>query len=336
MQMRVVIASAIVLFGIPYAAHAVPTVPEGYVLTQVATGLNGIASIYRDPSGRLLVTEVGVFGGTPGPLDGTVSELGDDGSLTVISSGYYDPVSVVVDSTGAIIVADWGPTNTGNDLDGRILKDNGTGPVILAIGPFSSPSSIIFDPSSPTMLLVSEDGYSLPCPGDAAVFSVDAMTGAISVFFDDGCGGLKNIKSIAADNVGNIYAGDNEPPNVYRLDSQTSAIPVVTAPPFVTPIHIQFNPQGDLFVAGAESGTIYIVHAGTDEALPFITGLSPFPRLFVDGDAIYFTSEGGQTIWVAMPLSPIPTVSEWGLMGMTLLLLTAGTIVYTRRRPVAA
>lgn len=34
--------------------------------------------------------------------------------------------------------------------------------------------------------------------------------------------------------------------------------------------------------------------------------------------------------------APIPTVSEWGLIGMTLLALTAGTILFGRRRSVAA
>ena len=56
MQMKEAIAMAIVIFGVPCATTAdaggVPTVPEGYVLTQVATGLNGITSIYRDPLGR--------------------------------------------------------------------------------------------------------------------------------------------------------------------------------------------------------------------------------------------------------------------------------------------
>ena len=33
---------------------------------------------------------------------------------------------------------------------------------------------------------------------------------------------------------------------------------------------------------------------------------------------------------------PIPTVSEWGLIIMTLLLLTAGTVIFGRRRPAAA
>ena len=32
----------------------------------------------------------------------------------------------------------------------------------------------------------------------------------------------------------------------------------------------------------------------------------------------------------------IPTVSEWGLIVMSLLVLTAGTLVYARRRPIRA
>ena len=32
----------------------------------------------------------------------------------------------------------------------------------------------------------------------------------------------------------------------------------------------------------------------------------------------------------------IPTVSEWGLVAMALLVLTAGTLVYARRRPTSA
>ena len=110
MQMKVVITSAIVIFGIPSAARAVPTVPEGYVLTQVATELDGVTSIYRDPAGRLLITEAGVRGSdVPGPEDGVVTELADDGSSMTISAGYFDPMSVLVDSTEAIIVADRGP-----------------------------------------------------------------------------------------------------------------------------------------------------------------------------------------------------------------------------------
>jgi LPXTG-motif cell wall-anchored protein len=37
-------------------------------------------------------------------------------------------------------------------------------------------------------------------------------------------------------------------------------------------------------------------------------------------------------ITITAPFAPIPTVSEWTAIGMTLLLLTAGTIVFFRKR----
>ena len=37
-----------------------------------------------------------------------------------------------------------------------------------------------------------------------------------------------------------------------------------------------------------------------------------------------------------IPCTAVPTVSEWGLIVMTLLVLTAGTLVYARRRPIHA
>jgi len=54
-----------------------------------------------------------------------------------------------------------------------------------------------------------------------------------------------------------------------------------------------------------------------------------------------YNSTTGRTealMWVAPGAPPIPTVSEWGLVIMTVLLLTAGTLVLRRqrRRPVAA
>ena len=36
------------------------------------------------------------------------------------------------------------------------------------------------------------------------------------------------------------------------------------------------------------------------------------------------------------PATPIPTVSEWGLMMMALLVLTAGTLVHRKRRTASA
>lgn len=42
---------------------------------------------------------------------------------------------------------------------------------------------------------------------------------------------------------------------------------------------------------------------------------------------------GDPTVFINIVQPPIPTISQWGLIVMTLLLLTAGTFVYARRRP---
>ena len=60
----------------------------------------------------------------------------------------------------------------------------------------------------------------------------------------------------------------------------------------------------------------YVAH-GTHEPT-FVSGFG-----IVDADA-------------AARQPPIPTVSEWGMVAMTVLTLTAGTLVYTRRRPARA
>lgn len=53
-------------------------------------------------------------------------------------------------------------------------------------------------------------------------------------------------------------------------------------------------------------------------------GTTWFPLHFCDGGI------------VCTPKAGVPTVSEWGLGIMVLLGLTVGTIVFSRRRPVAA
>lgn len=56
------------------------------------------------------------------------------------------------------------------------------------------------------------------------------------------------------------------------------------------------------------------------------------------GPFVLTASAGSKDIYVvkyAAPPSGIPTVSEWGLIVMALLIVTAGTLVYMRRHPVA-
>ncbi len=77
-------------------------------------------------------------------------------------------------------------------------------------------------------------------------------------------------------------------------------------------VDVSANAAGDAYVTGFYSGTASFG--------PFVLSSSGSNDLFV---AKY-----------AAPPSGIPTVSAWGLVVMSLLVLTAGTLVYTRRRRV--
>ncbi len=60
---------------------------------------------------------------------------------------------------------------------------------------------------------------------------------------------------------------------------------------------------------------------------PFLTGM---------GLEYYVMNEDNDVLFVTTPPFVTPAVSEWGLIVMALLLLTAGTVVLGRRRPAAA
>ena len=57
-----------------------------------------------------------------------------------------------------------------------------------------------------------------------------------------------------------------------------------------------------------------------------------------DTDVLSASPNDSKIAWYENTTPPpdIPTVSEWGLIVMTLLMLTVGTLVYTRRRPIHA
>lgn len=100
-----------------------------------------------------------------------------------------------------------------------------------------------------------------------------------------------------------------------------------------------FDTNGNLFSAqssGPDAG-------GTDMSIDtngnnYVVGsLGPTATF---GEIILTNADGTSGLFIAkysgITDSSIPTLSEWGAAIMTLLLLTAGTIVYTKRRPLAA
>ena len=71
---------------------------------------------------------------------------------------------------------------------------------------------------------------------------------------------------------------------------------------------------------------------------PINTGFGAYTQwISPDGNTLYFHAGlpggyGGGDIWMSRRSCQIPTVSEWSLVVITLLVLTAGTVVLLRRR----
>jgi hypothetical protein len=300
---------------------AIPTVPPGYQIEQVVGGLDDVRDIYRDSFGRLLVVERG--SGGPGS-DGVIRSVGPQGTLTMISSGYINPLAVVVDLSGTLFVADVGPTSITGDTDGLIWKDEGAGPVSLST-PFTSPVDAIFDPADPGSILVAELSGLPPLLllADAGIIAVNSSSGSQSVFFDDDTGptstNLTNLTSIAIGPHGSIFAADNADgladgnANVYRIVSGTTKTALLPRPtPLTNPGRIRLSPDGRLFISDDALDTIFVVGPGSSTAVPFITTIAAPWALLAEDDAIYF-SESGTTIWKVFKCEQLPpgAVAWW-------------------------
>ncbi len=97
--------------------------------------------------------------------------------------------------------------------------------------------------------------------------------------------------------------------------------------------------DGDDSIAGTEDDNLHLdisspcIDAGSNVVVTEATDLDGNLRI-VDGDA-----DGTATVDMGayeFQVGAVPAVSEWGLVAMTLLFLTAGTLVYARRRPAQA
>jgi len=302
-----VLGSTIMLaLTIGSTAQATPIVPDGYVLEQVATGLSRLNDVYRDHFGRLLIVEAGDIGTNQGNTkDGTVSEVKQDGTRTIISSGYYNPSSILVGYDGSIFVSDVGAISTTGDGDGVVWVDRNGIAEELSTG-YTTPLDMVFDPSDSAYILLSELSGSSPLPfGDTGIYRIDSVTGTKTVFFNDGAGSaptnLTNIGGLTIDDQGNIYAADNETHNIHRITSASNQIPLIDVGYLDTPRNISFDKQGNLYIADATRNTVFLVSSDFSLVEPFVTNVILPVALLVEEDAIYF-SEDRTTLWkVALP-----------------------------------
>ncbi len=90
---------------------------------------------------------------------------------------------------------------------------------------------------------------------------------------------------------------------------------------------------------GTEEGTVMVADIKPGPGLSMGVGQA---KLTLAGEHLFFHASDGETgleLWaldVVEPLDKIPTVSVWGITVLTLLLLTAGSIIITGRRRTAS
>lgn len=159
-----------------------------------------------------------------------------------------------------------------------------------------------------------------------------------------------------------IYYTSRDPSLILRADLDGTNIAILLANLEGRPFSIEVNTNGGkIYWLEIDPDGIWRANLdGTDVEL-LIDSLAGPHGLVVDvpSQKLYFAAGAGlgriyrcdlngenivdlgietfypQQLFVAA-LGPIPAISTWGLIAMGLLLLTAGTIVYARRHPVAA
>ena len=161
--------------------------------------------------------------------------------------------------------------------------------------------------------------------------------GSFDITFDpENLGGLDEPGHLVFGDDGKLYVSSVATGEVLRyLDNPTGAFEIAFVPggaELVEPKGLDFGPDDWLYVSSgatnevlrynASGGFEGIFVAAGDGGLEEPEGLAFGPK-----DKLYV---------VSVAVDRIPTVSEWGLMVLALLVLTAGTVVIGRRRRAAA
>ncbi len=184
------------------------------------------------------------------------------------------------------------------DLDGNYQRDFGH----LDL---DGPNCVAFDSTGSFYVSSAVNANVLKFGSDEAW--IDTFTGL----------GALSPMSIARNTGDEFYVSGGASNNIVKFDTNGTVLNVITHPNLPGPQGIAFDDRGHFFSSSFSANTI-VEFDENDAWVQTITG----PELNVPRSIAFLPLEPG----------PVPTVSGWGLLVSTLLLLTAGTIIL-RHRP---
>ncbi|HEX9942328.1 MAG TPA: IPTL-CTERM sorting domain-containing protein [Thermoanaerobaculia bacterium] len=232
------------------------------------------------------------------------------GNQMTLASNFISPTAIAIDANGDIFVTDFllGLSYSEKVSSPAVTRvDPATGtqtPVVLAGNTFCNPTGIAIDANGD--LIVADEGVQ-------SVFRIDPVSGAVTTLSSGGL--FMDPVGIAIEANGNILVGDFSV-GIIRVDPVTGTQTLLTSGgSLVNPFHLALDLNGDILVADFQADAVIRVNPTTGAQSIVSSGTGIFPA--------------GIAIWKIS--TPIPTLSEWGMISLVLLLLSTGTVMMHRR-----
>ncbi len=248
-------------------AHAAPSVPEGYLIEEFVSGLNGPVAFDFNSAGQMFLSAAG---------SGFIYRVDPDSTITPVLGGIVRPHQPVHSSDGRLFVV----SGTGDTENPTIWEIVGgaklqfiTGPVsngitfhdgFLYYTEFFTGKVIRSDLSGNTSVFA--EGLGVGIVGIAAgpdgfiyvanrslntIYRINTA-GEVTIFKL----GVSGAEYLAFDSAGNLYANGFHLEVIHKIDPDKNA--TIFANGFSSGIRgLGFNTNGDLFACNADGGKVY-------------------------------------------------------------------------------
>jgi hypothetical protein len=203
------------------------------------------------------------------------------GSPTTISAAISDPVSVAVDGSGNLAVAN----GTGNVTIYPPPYTTATPTALLAVHPVA----VLTDGANHLFVLVGGNN-----PGGLYRYTAPFTPGGFDFAFN--ITGSNGVQGMTLDALGRLYVADSGNNDILRLDPPFSSgtpaltIPSTAAQPLSAPQSVAVGPDGTIFTAGGHFVNIYSATGAALGTAGFFGGFATQNAFAVDVDG---------TVWVA-------------------------------------